>query len=171
MGIFGDDKRQDERIAALERHVRALTETVQANQADIAAAWIAVLGLQAQVFEKVSSSDVDPAIVELNKQLGVAREQLEKSAASASETWATLQGGRSAGEVLPTMSQTSDVEARYEDAEQQAEAKASDVTKYVGIRASHPREGEQRDAGEDRCEAAPYASPSEVSPPRHEGGE
>ena len=93
MGIFGDDKRQDERIAALERHVRALTETVQANQADIAAAWIAVLGLQAQVFEKVSSSDVDPAIVELNKQLGVAREQLEKSAASASETWATLQGG------------------------------------------------------------------------------
>ena len=38
MGIFGDDKLQDERIAALENHVRTLTETVQANQADIVAA-------------------------------------------------------------------------------------------------------------------------------------
>ena len=36
MGIFGDDKLQDQRIAALESHVRSLTETVQANQADLA---------------------------------------------------------------------------------------------------------------------------------------
>ena len=49
MGIFGDDKLQDQRIAALERHVRTLTETVQANQADLAAGWIAILALQAQV--------------------------------------------------------------------------------------------------------------------------
>ncbi len=48
MGIFGDDKLQDQRIAALENHVRALTETVQANQADLASGWIAILALQAQ---------------------------------------------------------------------------------------------------------------------------
>ncbi len=93
MGIFGDDKLQDQRIAALERHVRGLTETVQANQVDLAAGWIAILALQAQIDEKVSSSDVDPAIGELNQQLASARKQLEESSAAASESWATLQGG------------------------------------------------------------------------------
>ncbi len=80
-------------IAALEQHVRALTETVQANQVDLAAGWIAILVLQAQVDEKVSSSDVDPTLGELNQQLAAAREQLEKSSTAASESWATLQGG------------------------------------------------------------------------------
>ena len=103
MGIFGDDKRQDERIAALERHVRALTEAVQANQVDLTAGWIAILTLQAQVDEKVSSSDVDVTLVELNKNLAVARMQLEKSSAAASESWATLQGGvRDAFDTLRT---------------------------------------------------------------------
>lgn len=93
MGIFGDDKLQDQRIAALERHVRALTESVQANQADLAAGWIAILALQAQVDEKVSSSDVDPTLAELNRKLAAARKQLDESSAAASESWATLQGG------------------------------------------------------------------------------
>ncbi len=93
MGLFGDDKLQDERIAALESHVRALTETVQANQVDLAAGWIAILALQAQVDEKVSSSDVDPTLGELNQQLAAARKQLEESSAAGSESWATLQGG------------------------------------------------------------------------------
>ena len=93
MGIFGDDKLQDQRIAALERHVRALTETVQANQADLAGGWIAILALQAQVDEKVSSSDVDPTLAELNRKLAAARKQLDESSAAASESWATLQGG------------------------------------------------------------------------------
>jgi hypothetical protein len=93
MGIFGDDKLQDQRIAALERHVRALTQTVQENQVDLAAVWIATLALQSQVDEKVSTADVDPAIGELNQQLAAARKQLEESSAAASESWATLQGG------------------------------------------------------------------------------
>ena len=93
MGLFGDDKLQDERIAALELHIRALTETVQANQVDLAAGCIAILALQAQVDEKVSATDVDPTLGALNEQLGAARGQLEKSSAAASESWATLQNG------------------------------------------------------------------------------
>ena len=101
MGIFGDDKLQDQRIAALESHVRALTETVHANQVDLAAGWIAILALQAQVDEKVSSSDVDPTLGELNQKLAAARTQLEESSAAASESWVTLQGGvRDAFETL-----------------------------------------------------------------------
>lgn len=91
MGIFGDDKLQDQRIAALEQHVRGLTESVQANQADLAAGWIAILALQAQVDEKVASSDVDPTLVELNQQLAQARKKLEEASAAASEGWAKLQ--------------------------------------------------------------------------------
>jgi hypothetical protein len=93
MGIFGNDKLQNERIDALERHVRALTESMQASQVDLAAGWIAILALQGQVDKRVSASDVDPAMSDLNEKLGIARKQLEASSAAASESWATLQGG------------------------------------------------------------------------------
>ena len=103
MGIFGDDKRQDERIAALESHVRILTETVQVNQADLAEGRIAILKLQAQVDEKVSSSDVDPTIVKLNEDLAKARKQLDEASTAASESWTNLQKGvRDAFETLRT---------------------------------------------------------------------
>jgi len=93
MGIFGDDKLQDERIAALEKHVRTLTETMHANQADLVEGRIAIFKLQSRIDEKVSSADVDPAIVKINQDLAKARIQLEKSSAAASESWATLQDG------------------------------------------------------------------------------
>ena len=93
MGIFGDDKKQDERIAVLEDHVRALTETVQANQLDLAEGRIAILALQAKVDEKVSAAEVDPAMVKLNQELGVARQKLEEASAAASESWGKLQKG------------------------------------------------------------------------------
>ncbi len=93
MGIFGDDKLQDERLGALENHIRELTQTVQANQADLAETRIAILGLQARIDEKVSAADVDPTIVTLNEELATARKELEKSSAAASESWATLQSG------------------------------------------------------------------------------
>jgi hypothetical protein len=103
MGLFGDDKAQDERLDALEHHVRVLTQTVQANQADLAAGWIAILALQAQVDEKVSASDVDPTIDALNKQLGIARTELNKAETAATESWATLQDGvRNSFETLRT---------------------------------------------------------------------
>ena len=103
MGIFGDDELQDQRIAALEQHVRALTEIVHANQADLAAGWIAILRLQAQVDRKVSGSNVDPAVADLNTKLAAARKKLDEASAAASESWATLQGGvRESFETLRT---------------------------------------------------------------------
>ena len=93
MGIFGDDKQQDERIAALESHIRSLTETVLANQTDLVESRIAILALQAQVDEKVSAADVDPTIVKLNEQLADTRKELDKASAAASESWAELQKG------------------------------------------------------------------------------
>lgn len=93
MGIFGDDKLQDERIANLETHVRTLTQTVQANQADLVEARIAILGLKAEVDEKISVTEVDPAIAQMNEKLGTTRVELEKASAAASDSWATLQGG------------------------------------------------------------------------------
>ena len=111
MGIFADDEQQDKQIAALEsrlgelaqtvqnhqsnlgNQLRDLTQLVQANQADLVEASIAILQLQATVDEKVSVADVDPAVVGLNEDLGKARADLEKSRAAASESWATLQTG------------------------------------------------------------------------------
>lgn len=93
MGIFGDDSRQNERLDALEAHVRVLTEAVRNNQADLTACTIGLLSLADQVEGKVSADDVDPAIAELNQQLGEARADLESSSDAASESWATLQAG------------------------------------------------------------------------------
>ena len=103
MGIFGNDKEQDERIDALETHIRILTETVQANQADLVKVWITILTLKAKVDEKVSASDVDPEIVKLNQDLATARAELDKASAAATESWGELQGGvRDAFQTLRT---------------------------------------------------------------------
>lgn len=103
MGIFGDDQLQDERLDALEAHVRVMTETIQANQVDIAASWIAILALQAQVDEKISASEVDPAIGDMNQKLGEAREQLAAASDAAADSWVTLQKGvRESFETLRT---------------------------------------------------------------------
>ena len=93
MGIFGDDDRQNERLDALEAHIRVLTEAVRNNQADLTACTIALLSLSNQIDEKVSANEVDPVISELNTQLSQARDELEKASDAASESWATLQAG------------------------------------------------------------------------------
>ena len=93
MGIFGEDNQQNQRIAALENHVRVLTETVQANQVDLVSGWIAILALQAQIDQKVSAAEVDPTVAALNQQLGEARKELEEASSAASESWTTLQDG------------------------------------------------------------------------------
>jgi len=93
MGLFGNDKEQDARIDALEAHVRAMTEAVQMNQLDVAALHILMLGVQAQVDEKLSKDAVDPSIVALNEQLAVARQEYDKMSTAAADSWSTLHAG------------------------------------------------------------------------------
>ena len=45
--------------------------------------------------DKVSSADVDPGMVALNEQFGVARDEYAKVSAAAEESWATLHAGAS----------------------------------------------------------------------------
>ena len=93
MGLFGDDDLQDERLDALENHLRRLTEAVQQNQLDLAASQIRVLGLEAQIGEKVSAADVDPIVIDLNEKLGKAREVIEETSKVAEDSWVALQKG------------------------------------------------------------------------------
>ena len=93
MGLFGNDEQQDARLDALEIHIRELTETAIQGALDIAALRVTQINLQNQIDGKVAADDVDPAIVALNEQLGVAREELKKAAAAAEDSWVTLNAG------------------------------------------------------------------------------
>jgi hypothetical protein len=93
MGIFGNDKEQDARIDALEAHVRAISEAIQQNQLDVIKLGIGLIRMEAMVNDKVDADDVDPAIVSLNEQLGVAREEYQRMSAAAADSWATLHAG------------------------------------------------------------------------------
>ncbi len=93
MGLFGDDELQDERLKALENHLRRLTEAVQQNQLDLAASQIKVLGLEAQIGEKVSAADFDPIVIDLNEKLGKAREVIKEASKVAEDSWVALQSG------------------------------------------------------------------------------
>jgi len=95
MGLFADDKLQDDRLTALENYVRLLTEAQHATQAELFETRIELLKLRAGLDEKVSATDVDPTIVKLNKELGEAREELSKATVAAEEGWNTLQAGAS----------------------------------------------------------------------------
>ena len=96
MGLFGDDKRQDERLDALEAHIRKLTETVQSIQADLAAGRIAVMEIQAQLDEKISAADVDPTFEALNAKLAEARKHMQQASEAGEESWKSLQTDASA---------------------------------------------------------------------------
>jgi hypothetical protein len=95
MGIFGNDKEQDARIDALESHVRAISEAIQQTQLDVMKVNISLIRTESMLGDKVSSADVDPGIVALNEQLGVAREEYEKMSAAAEDKWTTLHAGAS----------------------------------------------------------------------------
>ncbi len=95
MGLFGNDKEQDARIDALESHVRAISESIQQTQLDVMKVNISLIRMESTLGDKVSSGDVDAGIVALNEQLGVAREEYEKMAAAAEESWTTLHAGAS----------------------------------------------------------------------------
>jgi len=56
---------------------------------------ISLIRTESMLGDKVSSADVDPGIVALNEQLGVAREEYEKMSAAAEDSWTTLHAGAS----------------------------------------------------------------------------
>ncbi len=93
MGLFGNDEQQDQRLDALEAHIRGLTETVQNSQLDMSGIQIQLIKLEAQIGGKLSEDDVDPTLIELGEQLGVARRQLGEASTAAAESWSTLQAG------------------------------------------------------------------------------
>lgn len=114
MGLFGNDKEQDARIDALESHVRAISEAIQQTQLDVMKVNISLIRTESMLGDKVSSADVDPGIVVLNEQLGVARVEYEKMSAAAEDTWTTLHAG--ASDALATL--RSSVQEAAERAEQ-----------------------------------------------------
>ena len=93
MGLFGNDKEQDARIDALESHVRAISEAIQQNQLDVIKLGIGLIRMESMVSEKVDAGDVDPAIAALNEQLGIARDEYDRVAAAAADSWSALHAG------------------------------------------------------------------------------
>ena len=82
---------QDSRIEVLEDHVRESAMALQETQAMLADQTTMLLTLGDELRQKVSSADVDPAIQDLNRELGEAREQLEGVAAATKESWNEVQ--------------------------------------------------------------------------------
>jgi hypothetical protein len=93
MGLFGNDNEQDARLDALEAFVRALSEALHQNQLDTITLGVAIIRMEAQISGKISEEDVDPALAAFNEQLGVAREEAQRAADAASDSWTTLQAG------------------------------------------------------------------------------
>lgn len=88
---------QENRLSLLEAELLVISEEVHRNQADIASLLILQAGLMAEISEKVSKSDVDPELVELNKELGEARIKIEEASDAAKQTGEDVQ--KKAGEL------------------------------------------------------------------------
>jgi uncharacterized membrane protein HdeD (DUF308 family) len=78
---------QDRRIEILERHVRAGARTLQEVQAQLADHIAMLLALENEVRKKLSTAEVDPAILELNRNLGEARQRMQAAATATRESW------------------------------------------------------------------------------------
>ncbi|EED31127.1 conserved hypothetical protein [gamma proteobacterium NOR5-3] len=82
---------QDTRVAVLEGQVRNAAKTVQQTQMVLADHATMLLALDNELRKKVSGSEIDPAIVELNESLAKARDQMKQAAESAKEDWSKTQ--------------------------------------------------------------------------------
>jgi len=94
LGVTGRDSLeylQDSRLEAVERHVRAGLGALQEAQVALVAHTAMLLALDKELRKKVSGSDVDPAIRELNTQLGAAREEMQRTAEASAEAWNAAQ--------------------------------------------------------------------------------
>jgi len=82
---------QDTRVETLERHVRDGALVLLETQAALAGHSAMIVALDAELRQKVSTSEVDPAIQKLNADLKVARERMAEVDAATTEAWAQVQ--------------------------------------------------------------------------------
>jgi uncharacterized membrane protein HdeD (DUF308 family) len=82
---------QDTRIDKLEDLVRAGALALQETQTALAEHTVMMLALGKELHEKISSSDVDPAIKELNQKLGEARKWANEAESATKESWKKVQ--------------------------------------------------------------------------------
>lgn len=82
---------RDQRLEALERHVRAGLSSLQNTQIVLVAHTAMLLALDNELRKKVAAEEVDPAIRKLNAELGEARAQMERAAAATAEAWDAAQ--------------------------------------------------------------------------------
>ena len=101
MGLFGHDDEQDDRLDAIERQLRRITEQVGELSIDLGATRMELLKTRAAAGKSVKYGDLDPVFGELNDSLSKTRAELEKSKAAADDAWVTLQD--SSDDALETM--------------------------------------------------------------------
>jgi hypothetical protein len=82
---------QDTRIEKLEYHIRAGAQALQETQAILADHTAMFVTLDAELRKKVSLSEVDPVIQELNEGLGTARERMRQASEATAEAWDAAQ--------------------------------------------------------------------------------
>ena len=101
MGLFGHDDEQDDRLDAIERQMRRMTDQIGQLSVDLGVTRMELLKARVAVGEAVKAAEVDPMFGQLNESLGEAREKLEASQAAADDAWITLQN--SSNDALATM--------------------------------------------------------------------
>ncbi len=82
---------QDERIEVLEEHVREGAAMLAGVVQALANHTAALMMLDSELRQKVSSSEVDPAISKLNEGLGKARKSMQEVEAASEKTWSEIQ--------------------------------------------------------------------------------
>ena len=78
---------QDTRIDMLEHHFRAGTRALQETQTALADHAAMLLALDNELRKKIASSEIDPAIRNLNSKLCEARELMQQVASATQESW------------------------------------------------------------------------------------
>lgn len=122
---------QDTRIEVLESYLRSSARVLNELQAAQSEHTAMLLALDSELRQKVSSSDVDPAIQDLNQTLGKAREKMQIAAEATQETW------------------------------EQAQQASSEVFEELQKRTAGATEALKRSLGLDEAEPQPGSSPTE----------
>jgi len=86
MDLFGI-KEHEQQHQDLERHVRRLVEQVAQLTIDLGETRMELRKLGIEVEGKVSTDDIDPALVGLNEGIKRARQQLGETQEANEETW------------------------------------------------------------------------------------